>query len=285
MGLPHNFGQTQHFDTLVVFAAARWRCRAPATRWSVDALIATARRPPRRTGRRRRVHVANPFRLGGDGVDLLRRRHLEAAALRPGRGFSDNFALLLLRQQYHISDGEPLTMGFVGRPASTRSRTRWRRARCRSRRCFRSRSFSRAARGARAGGLAVLIGIRMLMGPTFEQFMMCYVSGCRGTECSTMRVRMRSICLLAALVLTPTLAISQPPHTRPPDTEIFLAAYAAVESRRRRSPTPRTSPTARATTTSRRSRPTAARCSSPRCAAARRPTSTATTSRRARPAG
>src|SRR6185436_11984429 len=43
MGLPHNFGQTQHFDTLVVFASLALALSRAADAVSVDALIHAAR--------------------------------------------------------------------------------------------------------------------------------------------------------------------------------------------------------------------------------------------------
>ena len=43
MGLPHNFGQTQHFDTLVVFASGALALSRAGDACSVDGLIAAAR--------------------------------------------------------------------------------------------------------------------------------------------------------------------------------------------------------------------------------------------------
>src|SRR6185437_12444823 len=45
MGLPHNFGQTQHFDTLVVFASGALALSRAADAWSVDAWRAARRHP------------------------------------------------------------------------------------------------------------------------------------------------------------------------------------------------------------------------------------------------
>src|SRR3954468_23105919 len=43
MGLPHNFGQTQHFDTLVVFTCGALALSRAADACSLDGLIAAAR--------------------------------------------------------------------------------------------------------------------------------------------------------------------------------------------------------------------------------------------------
>ena len=177
MGLPHNFGQTQHFDTLVVFASGALALSRAGDGCSIDGLIAAARgrslSPPPDDGEYRWpirfVWVAMALIFCAAGVSKLRHSGLEWI-------FSDNLAWLLQRQQYHISDGEPLTRwGLVvaQHPAFARGLA------------FLSVSievlfpltlFSRRARYVLApAGLGMLLGIRTLMGPTFEQFMMCYV--------------------------------------------------------------------------------------------------------------
>src|SRR3954451_23490199 len=109
MGLPHNFGQTQHFDTLVVFATFALAASRAADACSLDAWLAgrrTSRTPlpdaPEYTWPIRFVWVAMALIFCAAGLSKLRHSGLEWI-------FSDNLALLLRRQQYHISDGEPLT--------------------------------------------------------------------------------------------------------------------------------------------------------------------------------
>ncbi len=176
MGLPHNFGQTQHFDTLVVFATFALAASRAADACSLDSWLAsrrTARKPlrddPEYTWPIRFVWVAMALIFCAAGVSKLRHSGLEWI-------FSDNLALLLQRQQYHISDGEPLTrLGVVvaRHPWMARAVAL---ASVSIETLFPLALFSRYARYVLVpAGLGMLIGIRMLMGPTFEQFMLCYV--------------------------------------------------------------------------------------------------------------
>lgn len=175
MGLPHNFGQTQHFDTLVVFASGALAISRAADTFSIDALIAS-RRGNRRTAEPweytwpiRFVWVAMALIFCAAGLSKLRHSGLDWI-------LSDNLSLLLLRQQYHLSDGEPLTtwgIWVANHPWVVRGMAATAMA---VETLFPLALFSRVARLVLVpAGLAFLIGIRVLMGPTFEQFMMCYV--------------------------------------------------------------------------------------------------------------
>jgi len=175
MGLPHNFGQTQHFDTLVVFAAGALALSRAADACSIDAsLRAAAGRPaPKDDGEYRWpirfVWVAMALIYCAAGVSKLRHSGLEWI-------FSDNLTLLLLRQQYHISDGEPLTrwgITVAHHPWAARALAL---ASVSIETLFPLALFSRTARLVFVpAGFGMLLGIRLLMGPTFEQFMMCGV--------------------------------------------------------------------------------------------------------------
>jgi predicted DCC family thiol-disulfide oxidoreductase YuxK len=177
VGLPHNFGQTQHFDTLLVFASGALALSRAADAVSIDALVrgahAGSRQPPPEDGEYtwpiRFVWVAMALIFCAAGLSKLRHSGLEWI-------FSDNMALLLQRQQYHISDGEPLTSWGVivaAHPWMARSLAG---ASVAIEALYPLALFSRRARYLLVpAGLGMLIGIRALMGPTFEQFMMCYV--------------------------------------------------------------------------------------------------------------
>jgi hypothetical protein len=175
MGLPHNFGQTQHFDTLVVFTSGALAISRAADAFSFDALIRHVR--PRRTAIDqgeytwpiRFVWVAMALIFCAAGLSKLRHSGLDWI-------LSDNLALLLQRQQYHISDGEPWTnwgLLVAAHPWAARSMAA---ASMCIETLFPLALFSRIARRVLVpSGLLFLIGIRALMGPTFEQFMLCYI--------------------------------------------------------------------------------------------------------------
>jgi predicted DCC family thiol-disulfide oxidoreductase YuxK len=177
LGLPHNFGQTQHFDTLAVFVLGAFAVSHAGRAWSIDALVAAARRrsplSPIPSGEYtwpiRFVWVAMSLIFFAAGVSKLRQSGFEWA-------FSDNLAMLLRRQQYHISDGEPLTAWGL-----TAAQYPWlsqgmAAASLTIETLFPLALFSRAARLLLVpAALGFLVGIRTLMGPTFEQFMICFV--------------------------------------------------------------------------------------------------------------
>jgi len=177
MGLPHNFGQTQHFDTLVVFACGALAISRAADAWSVDAWLASRRhgepivRPDdgEYTWPIRFVWVAMAMIFCSAGISKLRHSGLDWI-------LSDNLALLLQRQQYHVSDGEPWTnwgLWVARHPWVARSMAA---SSVAIETLFPLALFSRRARRILVpAGLLFLVGIRALMGPTFEQFMLCYV--------------------------------------------------------------------------------------------------------------
>jgi hypothetical protein len=176
MGLPHNFGQTQHFDTLVVFVTGVLAVSRAGDAVSLDALLARRRgrtptcdNPWEYTWPIRFVWVAISLIFCAAGISKLRHSGLEWV-------FSDNLSLLLLRQQYHLSDGEPLTnwgIWVANQPAVVRTMAA---SSIAIEVLFPLVLFGRVAKFVLVpAGLAFLVGIRVLMGPTFEQFMICYV--------------------------------------------------------------------------------------------------------------
>jgi hypothetical protein len=175
MGLPHNFGQTQHFDTLVVFASGALALSRAGDSVSLDALLAArrGRSQPQPsweyTWPIRFVWVAMALIFCAAGLSKLRHSGLDWI-------LSDNLSLLLLRQQYHLSDGEPLTTWGVWVANHAWAARGMAAVAVSVETLFPLALVSRAARLVLVpAGLAFLVGIRVLMGPTFEQFMMCYV--------------------------------------------------------------------------------------------------------------
>jgi hypothetical protein len=183
MGLPHNFGQTQHFDTLVVLASWAMALSHAGDACSVDAWLARRGRDvqdgrgghaevppsPEYTWPIRFVWVAMALIFGAAGLSKVRHSGLSWI-------FSDSFRLLLLRQQYHISDGDPLTTWGVVVAAHPWVTHALAATAVSVELFFPLVLVSKRIRAVLVpAGLLFLVGIRMLMGPTFEQFMMCYV--------------------------------------------------------------------------------------------------------------
>ena len=183
MGLPHNFGQTQHFDTLVVFVSGAMALSRAADACSLDAWIHLRLRSEQGSARHenerhdcaeytwpiRLVQVMMALIFCAAGISKLRHGGLAWV-------FSDNLALLLLRQQYHLSDGEPLTRWGIAVADHRWAAQALAASAVTIETLFPLALFSRRARAVLVPcGLAFLLGIRALMGPTFEQFMICYV--------------------------------------------------------------------------------------------------------------
>ncbi|HEV8346068.1 MAG TPA: hypothetical protein VGQ16_05820 [Vicinamibacterales bacterium] len=173
LGLPHNFGATQHFDTLVVFAFCILAVSRAGDARSLDSLLHPSRRraTPRfgaeYTWPIRAMWVLTALIFFGAGTSKLRHSGIEWV-------WSDNLQLLLMRAYYHVSDGDPLTsLGLVIAQHPLAARV------------FAATSlaietlyfvalFSRRARPfIGVAGIAMLVGIRVLMGPTFEPFLIC----------------------------------------------------------------------------------------------------------------
>ncbi len=177
MGLPQNFGQTQHFDTLVVFASGALALSQACDGFSLDAWRRTpvarqavaSRDRGEYTWPIKFVWVAMSAIFCAAGISKLRHSGVEWF-------LSDSMSWLLLRQQYHISDGEPLTRWgiwianhpFVAHATAASAVA--------IETSFPLALVNRRLRAVLVpSGLLFLVGIRALMGPTFEQFMMCYV--------------------------------------------------------------------------------------------------------------
>jgi len=176
LGLPHNFGATQHFDTLVVFALCILAVSQAGDARSLDSLIRSARgkdhssRPitgPEYTWPIRAMWMLTALVFFGAATSKLRHSGIEWV-------LSDNLRLLLMRAYYHVSDGDPLTslgLAVARRPALAQL--------CAGGALAIETSyivalFSRRARPfIGAAGLLLLVGIRALMGPTFEPYLIC----------------------------------------------------------------------------------------------------------------
>jgi hypothetical protein len=175
LGLPHNFGQTQHFDTLTVLVFGILAFSRAGDAWSVDAWrrrargMATTARSPEYRWPIRAIWVTASLIFFAAGVSKLRHSGLTWI-------FSDHLAILLIRHQYFVSDGEPLTAWgpiIASYPWAARTLAA---IAILTETLYPLSLFSRRARLLLVpGGIGFLIGIRLLMGPTFESFVMCNV--------------------------------------------------------------------------------------------------------------
>jgi hypothetical protein len=175
LGLPHNFGATQHYDTLVVFALWILTFSRAGDARSLDAALRTGTHRP--VGRPaidgeytwpiRAMWVMTALMFFGAGTSKLRHSGLEWA-------FSDNLRLLLIRGYYHVSDGDPWTSWgliiarhvWLSRAVAATALT--------LESCYILVLFSRRLRPiVGVAGILFFVGIRALMGPTFEAYLVC----------------------------------------------------------------------------------------------------------------
>ena len=174
LGLPHNFGQTYHFDAAIVFAFAVLALSRCGDALSVDAWRRASRN---RTAARvaRSGEYTWPIRLVWVTLSLV--FFAAGVAKLWTSGFewiaSDQMTLLLMRVQYHISDADPVTNwgsyiaqhSLVARGLAAITlivETFYPLALLRTR--FRPLIV--------LAGIGLIVGIRLLMGPTFEHFLL-----------------------------------------------------------------------------------------------------------------
>jgi predicted DCC family thiol-disulfide oxidoreductase YuxK len=175
LGLPHNFGQTYHFDAAIVLAFGVLAFSRCGDAWSIDALRRAARRPDR-------SHIVPcsgeytwPIRIMWVTISLI----FCAAGLAKlsTSGFewvmSDQMALLLQRVQYHISDADPVTnWGSYVAPIPWLARS-FAATTIVVETLYPLALFRTPLRPVIViAGIALVVGIRLLMGPTFEHFLL-----------------------------------------------------------------------------------------------------------------
>lgn len=178
LGLPHCFGKVHHYDAILVFIFAILACarcgdafaldRVLARRWR-DAALPTPSPSGEYTWPIRAIWVAMAVVFFCAGISKLRTSGLTWI-------FSDTMAIFLVDAQYHFGNAVPLTdLGLV------LARHAWL---CRVLAaaaivCEAGYPLALVSRAARAvvvpGTLAMQIGIRVLLGPTFLHMMACNV--------------------------------------------------------------------------------------------------------------
>ncbi len=172
LGLPHNFGHVYHFDALLVIAMLTLACSRAADAWSLDSWLA-GRQPPAPSGEYtwpiRAVWLSMSLVFLAAGLSKLRHGGMAWVT-------SPNMAIVLMRAAYHVSDADPLTTAglwiathpwLAGTVAGTALAIEL---------AFASALVSIRARTLLVpAAAAMLIGIRLLLGPTFAGFLISNV--------------------------------------------------------------------------------------------------------------
>ena len=174
LGLPHNFGQTYHFDAAIVFTFGVLSLSRCGDALSVDAwrrasghgVVTPVRSSGEYTWPIRLVWVTLSLVFFAAGVAKLWTSGLEWIA-------SDQMTLLLMRVQYHISDADPLTNwgSYIAQhPLLARALA------ATTMMVEISYPLALLRTPLRAvivlAGIGLIVGIRLLMGPTFEHFLL-----------------------------------------------------------------------------------------------------------------
>lgn len=171
LGLPHNFGHTFHFDATLVIAMGILACSRAGDACSVDAALdkSTHRASGDYTWPVRAVWVAMSLVFLAAGIAKLRYGGLAWI-------YSSNLSIVLNRAPYHVSDADPITgLGLWIAAHGWASRT-MAAVTVIVEAGFVTSLFSRTARMILVpSAAAMLLGIRVLMGPTFGGFLILNV--------------------------------------------------------------------------------------------------------------
>jgi predicted DCC family thiol-disulfide oxidoreductase YuxK len=177
LGLPNNFGAEYHHDTIVVIAAGILAVSRCGDAWSLDRLIAIAR------GKRRTVDAPPPsgeyrwpVRLIWVAMSLIFFAAGVAKIRHSGLAWaeSSNMSIMLVQHYYHIANADPLTSLGLTVAAYT-----WLCSLLAAVTMLVETSYPLALVSARArfvlvsSAFLMQLGIRMLMGPSFGQYLIC----------------------------------------------------------------------------------------------------------------
>jgi hypothetical protein len=170
LGLPHNFGHTFHFDALLVIGLGVMACSRCGDACAVDAMG-----HPRR---RESGDYTWPIRLMWVGMSLV---FLAAGLAKLRHGgiawvLSPNLSIVLMRAAYHVSDADPITGAGLWLARHEWLSRVFAATALSVELSFVAALFSRRARIVLVpAAFAMLVGIRVLMGPTFGGFLIANV--------------------------------------------------------------------------------------------------------------
>jgi hypothetical protein len=175
VGLPHNFGKTHHFDSAVVIILGILALSRSGDAWSVDAWLRG----------RRGVSAPAPsgeYRWPVRSVWLLLSMiFFSAGAMKLNNGklgwiFSENLSVMLNQHAYQVGNDDPLTTWGLAIAQIPWLCTLIAAATVFVEFCYPLALINRHARLFFPVAMcATLIGIRVLMGPTFGLFVLCHV--------------------------------------------------------------------------------------------------------------
>jgi hypothetical protein len=168
-GLPHNFGHTFHFDALLVITCLILACSRAGDAWSIDASLRRSRTTRHASGEYtwpiRLIWVAMALVFFAAGLAKLRYGGLAWVT-------SNNMRIVLTRAAYHVSDGDPITAAGLWI-----ARHDWLSQSLAAVTVVTELGFGLALVSVRArivlvpAAFMMLVGIRILMGPTFGGFL------------------------------------------------------------------------------------------------------------------
>ena len=177
LSLPHNFG-VQHYDTLIVFISGIMAFSKCGDSWSVDQLIKIVRNPG--ALRERHLEPSGEYRWPVRVVWLCMALIFFAAGVSKIRHggiewiTSENMAIVLVQHNYHIANTDPWVSsglniaqyGWLVRVIAAMTML--------VEFCYPLALISTKARCFLVPGAFVMqVGIRALMGPSFEQYLIC----------------------------------------------------------------------------------------------------------------
>jgi hypothetical protein len=171
LGLPHNFGHVYHFDALLALTLIVLACSRAGDAWSVDALgsLRRADRSAEYTWPIRMIWVLMALVFFAAGVAKLRHGGMAWVS-------SPNMSMVLIRAAYHASDADPITtlgLWVAGHQWLSRALAAFALV---VELGFVTALVSRRARLVLVPAAALmLVGIRILMGPTFGGFLIANV--------------------------------------------------------------------------------------------------------------
>jgi hypothetical protein len=172
LGLPHNFGHVYHFDALIVIAMLTLTCSRAGDAWSVDARRLRRAQPPpsgEYTWPIRLIWLSMAFVFVAAGLSKLRHGGIAWVA-------SPNMAIILTRAAYHVSDADPVTTAGLWIASHSWLSEMLALTALGVELGFVVALFSARARAVLVPAAAgMLVGIRVLMGPTFSGFLIVNV--------------------------------------------------------------------------------------------------------------